>query len=245
MRSRWNLLQTRLSRVVLVAAGITAAAAAADALPADRADEPGLDPPALMHALARIHPDYRLYISGVRPLAPGVSRRLYMGVVRPGAGDPAGRDSSPFAGPGARNDIVYDGEAILAGHSPAFRYLLLDHEYFHARHLAGGTLLPLAGGAGVEIERHYNEAAAWGFNVLEARAGRYPGLRPDEFREALDRQGEHYAALKALMKAKDPGGWTRMADLLRQPDLLVKTGGSRPPADRWHLSGWGRSPAIP
>src|SRR2546426_553754 len=89
------------------------------------------------------------------------------------------------------------------------------------------------------------EAAAWGFNVAEARAGRYPGLRPDEFREALDRQGEHYAALKALMKEKDPGRWSGMADLLRQPELLIKTGGSPLAAGRWHPSGWGRSPAIP
>ena len=244
MRSPRNRLQARLSRVVLVAAGVSIGVAA-HALAADGADQPGLDAPALLHALARIHPDYRLYISGLRPLAPGVSRRLYMALVRPGADDPAGHESAPYAGLGARNDIVYDGEAILAGHSPAFRYLLLDHEYFHARHLAGGTLLPLASGAGAEIERHYNEAAAWGFNVAEARAGRYPGLRPDEFREALDRHGEHFASLKALMKEKDPGRWSGMADLLRQPELLIKTGGSPLAADRWHPSGWGRSPAIP
>jgi len=229
---------------VLVAAGI-AACVAANALPADPAGELALDPSVLNRALAAIHPDYRLYISAVRPLAAGISRRLYMALVRPGADDPAGHDSAPRTGPGARNDIVYDGEAIRVGHSLAFRYLLLDHEYFHARHLAGGTLLPLARGAGADVERHYNEAAAWGFNVAEARAGRYPGLRPDEFREALDRQGEHYAALKALMKEKDPGGWNRIAGLLRQPALLVKTAGSRPSGDRSRPSGWGQSPASP
>ncbi len=244
MCSRRNRPQPPLSRVVLLAAGISAGLAPA-ALAADGADGPRLRPPALIHALAQIHPDYRLYISGVRPLAPCVGRRLYMALVRPGAGDPAGRDSAPYSGPGARNDIVYDEEAILAGHSPAFQCLLLDHEYFHARHLAGGTLLPLASGAGAEIERHYNEAAAWGFNVAEARAGCYPGLRPGEFREVLDRQGEHYAALKALMKQKDPGRWSRMADLLRRPDRLVTTGGSRLSADRWRLFDWGRSPATP
>ena len=244
MHVRRNRLQAGLSRLVLLAAGI-AACVATDPLPADSAGERSLDPSALARALARIHPDYRLYISGMRPLAPGVSRRLYMALVRPGADDPAGPDSAPYSGPGARNEIVYDGEAILAGHTVAFQCLLLDHEYFHARHLAGGTLLPATSGMGADIERHYNEAAAWGFNVAEARAGRYPGLRPDEFREALDRQGEHYAALKALIKEKDPGRWGRIAELLRQPVLFVKTDGSRLSGGRWRLSDWGQSPATP
>ena len=206
---------------------------------------PEIDPPGLIRALAEIHPDYRLYISSVRALPTGVSRRLYMALVRPGAADPAGRDSAPLAGTGARNDIVYDGEAIVSGHGPAWRYLLLAHEYFHARHLAEATLLPIARGSGVELERHYNEAAAWGFNVAEARAGRYPGLTPDEFREALDRYGEHYAALKALMKKQDPERWQLVADLLLQPEALITTAGSPHSAGPGRLSELGRSPAIP
>ncbi len=244
MPRRQYRTRSRLLGAVLFAAGV-AACAARHVLSAEPTGEATLDPPGLMRALARFHPDYRLYVSGVRPLDPGVNRRLYMALVRPGAGDPADRASAPYAGPGARNDIVYDAEAILTGHSLAFRYLLLDHEYFHARHLAGGTLLPLASGAGAEIERHYNEAAAWGYNVAEARAGRYPGLRPDEFREALDRQGEHYAALKALMREKDPATWDRIADLLREPGLLLTKDGSPLSADRWRLFGSDRSPAIP
>ena len=236
--------QARRCRSVLFAVGV-AACAATYGLPADQGGDPTLDPAGLMRALARVHPDYRRYVSGVRPLDPGINRRLYMALVRPGAGDPADHDSAPYAGPGARNDIVYDREAILAGHSLAFRYLLLDHEYFHARHLAGGTLLPLASGAGADIERHYNEAAAWGYNVAEARAGRYPGLRPDEFREALDRQGEHYAALKGLLKEKDPATWGRIAELLRDPGLLITNDGSPLSGDRWRLFGSDRSPAIP
>src|SRR5207249_4121923 len=94
-------------------AGVVAACTATYVLPADPAGDPTLDPPALMRALARFHPDYRQYVSGVRPLDPGISRRLYMALVRPGAGDPADHDSAPYAGPGARNDIVYDAEAIL------------------------------------------------------------------------------------------------------------------------------------
>src|SRR2546425_133823 len=171
-------------------------------------------------------------------LSMGGRQRLFFDVESTGLSKYMERPHATTRRPGARNDIVYDAEAILKGHSLAFRYLLLDHEYFHARHLAGGTLLPLASGAGADIERHYNEAAAWGYNVAEARAGRYPGLRSDEFREALDRQGEHYAALKALIKEKDPGRWGRIAELLRQPVLFVKTDGSRPSGGRWRLSDW-------
>ncbi len=210
----------------------------------DIGDHP-IDPPALIRALALIHPDFGLYISSVRPLPAGVSRRLYMALVRPGAEDPAGRDSAPLTGMGARNDIVYDEAAIAAGHTPAWRYLLLAHEYFHARHLAQATLLPVARGSGIEIERHYNEAAAWGFNVAEARAGRYAGLRPDEFREALDRYGEHYAALKALLKREDPERWRTVAGLLAQPADLITTAGSPPSAGPEHPSGSGQSPATP
>lgn len=234
---------TRLSRVLLAGLALAspAAVAAADLPPAG----PRLDAPGLVRALAEIHPDYRLYISSVRALPAGVSRRLYMALVRPGAADPAGRDSAPLTGTGARNDIVFDEEAIVSGHGPAWRYLLLAHEYFHARHLAEATLLPVARGSGVELERHYNEAAAWGYNVAEARAGRYPGLRPDEFREALDRYGEHYAALKALMKKQDPERWRRVADLLLQPEALITTAGSPPSRGPGRLSAPGQSPATP
>lgn len=244
MQNARNVDWTRLPRILLLAAA-AAFLVAADAVAADPAAVPALDPPALLRALATIHPDYRLYISSVRALPTGVSRRLYMALVRPGANDPAGRDSAPYAGAGARNDIVYDEAAIFLGHSPAWRTLLLAHEYFHARHLAEATLLPVVRGSGVKIERHYNEAAAWGFNVAEARAGRYPGLRPDEFREALDRQGEHYAALKALLKESDPERWGRIADLLRQPDALFTTAASPPPASPARPSGSGQSPATP
>src|SRR2546428_7351130 len=112
-----------------------------------------------------------------------------MALVRRGAPARGGGASARYAGRGARNDIVYDGAAVSSGHSVAWSRLLLDHEYFHARHMAGATLLPVARGDSLEVERHYNEAAAWGFNVAEARAGPYPGLREAEFREALDRLG--------------------------------------------------------
>ena len=216
--TRW----TRPLRQFVVAGG-AAVILAGQSVPARADGGLRLDSPSLVRALARLRPDYSRYIFSVRPLAPGVGGRVYMALVRPGATDPSGRGSAPYAGPGARNDILYDEAAVSSGHSIAWRYLLLDHEYFHARHMAGATLLPVARGDAAELERHYNEAAAWGFNVAEARAGQYPGLREDEFREALDRLGEHYTALRAILKDADPERWNRVSELLRRPDRLIET----------------------
>jgi len=221
MRIRGSACWARLLRNT-VAAGSTACILAGEAPAVVNGVGSHLDPPGLIQALASRRPDYTRYISSVRPLAPGVGRRLYMALVRPGATDPRERGSAPFAGPGARNDIVYDEAAILSDHSLAWRYLLLDHEYFHARHMAGATLLPVPRGEPAELERHYNEAAAGGFNVAMARAGQYSGLREDEFREALDRLSEHYAALRALLKDSDPERWSRVSELLREPARLIE-----------------------
>ena len=244
MQGRGSLRWKRLQKSLLAAGG-AACIAAGEALAAPADDGPRLDPPALVRALATLRPDYTRYIFSVRPLAPGIGHRIYMALVRPGATDPAGRGSAPYAGPGARNDIVYDEAAIASGHSVAWRFLLLDHEYFHARHMAGATLLPLARGGPDAVERHYNEEAAWGFNVAEARAGRYPGLREDEFREALDRLSEHHAALRSLLKDADPKRWIRVSELLRRPAALLTSAGSPPSEAQRRPSGPGQSPATP
>jgi hypothetical protein len=193
-------------------------------LPAPRG---GPDPGAI---LSEIRPDYRDYILALRPLpsgaAAGAVRRVYMVLVRPGAVDPSSRESAPLAGHGARNDVLYDRSSLNGPRSEAWALLLLDHEYFHARHLAGATSLPLPEGVGPEAARHFFEAAAWGFNVAEARAGRYPGLRPDEFSEALDRYGEHYRALRALTREPAPQAWALFSHLLLDPVRLLRTNGS-------------------
>ncbi len=214
------------------------------------------DPPVVPTAadpgglLSFLRPDYRTYIGEVRLVEGGREQRIYMALVRPGATDPSRPESAPFAGPGARNDILYGRASVSGDRSLAWSLLLLDHEYFHARHLAEATSLPLAGRADPEVERHFYEAAAWGFNVGEARAGRYPGLRPDEFREALDRYGEHYAALRDLLKEREVGLRGSLSDLLRIPaglvsaDRVTRSGSPRPAAPA-RLSGPGRSSAIP
>ncbi len=196
--------------------------------------------------LATIRPDYQRFIAALRRLDVSARatardgrepRRIYMALVRPGASDPDRSDSAPFIGSGIRNDVVYDPSSLGTARSAAWSLLLLDHEYFHARHLAGATSLPLPGVVPGEVERHYFEAAAWGFNVAEARAGRYPGLRPDEFREALADYGAHYEALRGLLKETSGERWRAFSDLLRRPVVLVPPAAAEPGA----LAGAGRA----
>jgi hypothetical protein len=172
---------------------IATLAFAAGSLPAFAAD-PAED------VLCALHPDYRTWVKSVRPLQPGDGARasVYMALVRQGAGDAVSGSSAPLLGAGARNDIVYDPAVLAAGRSAAWVQLLLDHEYFHARHLAGGSIVPLPSSLAPAAARHYYEAAAWGYTVARARAGAYPGLSESEFREALDRYGDHARALRQM-----------------------------------------------
>jgi hypothetical protein len=202
-----------------------------------------IDPAEIL--LRDLRPDYRTFVHAIRPMdhVAATGSPVYMALVRTDAGDPGRRESAPYAGPGARNDILYDPGVLGGTRGAAWTTLLLDHEYFHARHLAGATGLPLPLRTGAGIERHFFEAAAWGYTVSEARAGRYPGLREEEFREALDRYGEHYRALRTLTREENPALWSSLADPLRG-DVAVRTAGSPPPAVPARLSGSGRAPAI-
>jgi hypothetical protein len=210
----------RQTRLLSLVATILAGAMLA---PAARAD--GTDPAESL--LASLHPDYRQFISSIRPLAEGEGTRasVYMVLVCPGASDATARASAPLAGTGARNDILYDPGVLRSDRSTAWRQLLLDHEYFHARHLAGSTSVPLPAHLaqrGAAWERHYFEAAAWGWSVAQARAGRYPGLRESEFREALDRLGDH---LRAMRPAGSFAAVTMPASSLR-PEAAAPPAGS-------------------
>ena len=243
MRFRGKAIRERICRELAAGAALLAVLGS-PALAGAGAVTEGIDAIDLTRALSSLRPDYGLYIETLRPLAPDVRRNIYMALVQPGATDPGGRASAPFAGSGARNDIVFDERAIRGGHSGAFVLLLLDHEYFHARHLARTTTVPPAGRVPLEIERRFSEAAAWGFNIAEARAGRYPGLRLDELREALDRYRDHYLALRDLVERDDPGRWDTLALALRRPDL-VTTRDSAPSGDRSRPSDRGRSTGTP
>lgn len=230
---------------VAVAAILPLAAASAPAAPASPAAPAGVIDQAEV-LLRDLRPDYRSFVRAIRPMDTTAATRspVYMALVRAGADDPVRRENAPYAGPGVRNDILYDPGVLAGTRGPAWTMLLLDHEYFHARHLAGVTGLPVPLRSGAGIERHFFEAAAWGYTVGEARAGRYPGLREEEFREALDRYGEHYRALRALTREENPDLWSLLADPLRG-DVAVRAPGSPSPAVPARLAGSGRAPATP
>jgi hypothetical protein len=214
-----------LSAVVAIGCAGASAPAAAGALAspvpqvmvAASAPAPLADPAETV--LGALHPDYRAWVKSVRPLQPGDGERasVYMALVRQGAGDAVSGSSAPVLGPDAHNDIVYDPAVLTAGRSLAWVQLLLDHEYFHARHLAGGSLVPLPAGLSSAAARHYYEAAAWGYTVARARAGSYPGLSEMEFREALDRYGDHARALRQLTGRSVPETLLQHALLTASP----------------------------
>lgn len=253
---------------LVVAAGAPTAAAPVAGFPPAAGPQP--ETAALLaRDLGSIRPDFSAYIGSLRPFNDAPGRRIYMALVQPGATDPTRLASAPLSGTGARNDIVFNARAVMEGHSDAFRLLLLDHEYFHARHLAGTTSVPAPRSLPADLQTRFSEAAAWGFNVAEARAGRYGHLRPGEFREALDRYRDHYAALKALAAGRPGIAWAGVSETLRRPDLLeacpdpasgcvrddaapgagrrdgrASTTAGPPPGDRARPSAPGRSPAI-
>ncbi len=224
---------TRVLAGAVLIVPVAALAAAGATLPVWAAPAEGLPSPAapapmtagtLARELGAFRPDFPIYIGSLRPIAGVTGRRIYMALVQPGATDPTRVASAPLSGRGARNDIVFDARAVMDGHTEAFRRMLLDHEYFHARHLAGTTSVPAPRNVPADLQTRFSEAAAWGFNVAEARAGRYAGLRPDEFREALDRYRDHYAALKTMAAGRTGLEWEEIVEALRRPDLRANAG---------------------
>src|SRR5258706_2490910 len=109
---------------IVAAAGCVSTLLAADLPPGAADASPRPDTPGLTRALALLRPDYARYIASVRPLSAAAGHPVYMALERPGATDPAGPASSPFACQGARNDIVFDSQADSSGHRPAMPYLL-------------------------------------------------------------------------------------------------------------------------
>ncbi|HZE89976.1 MAG TPA: hypothetical protein VE404_10525, partial [Verrucomicrobiae bacterium] len=111
-------------------------AAAWGASPAARPRDPG-DADAI---LGELHPDYASYIHAVRVVgadaAPGAAQSLFSGLVRSGGADPRAKADAPSSGRGARNDVVLFQSSVDPARSAAWRRMILDHEYFHARHLA-------------------------------------------------------------------------------------------------------------
>jgi hypothetical protein len=178
--------------------------------------------------LARLHPDCFLYVGAVRA---GETRfhppTLYMGLVRAGGKDPTRIDDAPVLGRGVKNDIIVYADSKEAGRSAGWGMLLIDHEYFHARHLARGDRTPVPFFGDPDMDRHFYEAAAWGFNLAQAEEGQYPTLTHADYLEAFRNYSMHFDAFRDFILRHDYHAWAHYRRFLpdpatRQPVLLAR-----------------------
>jgi len=177
-----------------------------------------IDSAALLRSL---HADYESYIHAVRIVpdeGSGVSKEaLYSGLVRAGGSDPRLRGDAPISGSGARNDIVLFGSAIDPARAPGWRRLILDHEYFHARHLAKGWRTPLVDFGDGGATHDFYEAAAWGYVWLRALDGTYGDLSPADLREVRALYERHFQAIRAFILKQQPSAWIHYGRFM--PDM--------------------------
>ena len=177
--------------------------------------------------LAGMRPDYAEYVGSIRT---GQTRfhpaTLYMGLVRPGGKDPLQIQDAPLLGRGVRNDIVVYADSREAGRSAGWAMLLIDHEYFHARHLARGDRTPVPSFGNPETDRHYYEAVAWGYNLAQAEEDQYPSLTHADYLEAFRNYTLHFEAFRDYILRHDRTAWAHYHRFLpdpleREPVLLA------------------------
>ena len=168
----------------------------------------GESPTQLAGMLGELRPDYLQFVREIRRL-PGSTAPAghYMALVRPEGNDPLDPDDTPEAGPEVRNDIIFYFDSFEMDRTPAWRLLLLDHEYLHAKHLGGGHKLPLVSFGSQENDRHFYEAAAWGFNVSEAIRDAYGALSDREWAEVRSNHLRHRIAFRKLIERRQPSAW--------------------------------------
>jgi len=169
----------------------------------------------LQETLAALHPDWNEYIGAVRP-AGGAAPNIYLGLVEPGGTDPRRLADAPTPGRARRFDLLFF-PAAAPSDGPWGR-LLLDHEYFHARHLARAADLPLPGFGEAAADRHFREAMAWGYNLRRSRDGVYGDLPSARLAEVTARYREHRDAFQGFVRARDAESWAYYARLLPAPD---------------------------
>lgn len=160
-----------------------------------------------LEILSSLHPDYGIFVGEVRD----GGRRLHpsgllSGLVRPGGENPRDPRDAPRAG--GRNDIIVYDDTFEAGTSTAWHRLLVDHEYFHARHLGRGAEAPAVDFGDEGANRHYYEALAWGYNLERIEQGRYPGLSPREARRSRERYWRHRAGFESWLLRYHADAWS-------------------------------------
>jgi len=201
-RSAWTLLFSGMAVAVLTGAAPPTSGAGDD----------------FEMILASLHPDYAAYVGSIRT-GPGHLHpaNLYMGLVREGGRDPSCRTDAPVAGWGIRNDIVVYADSREADRSLGWAMLLIDHEYFHARHLARGDRTPVPSFAEREATRHYFEAVAWGYNLTQADDGDYPTLTHADYAEAFRNYSLHFEAFRDYILRHDRPAWAYYQRFLPDP----------------------------
>lgn len=206
---------------VCLAAAVTVPAAGAPA-PSPAAPGAILTEDGAALALARLHPDYTKYIHALRVVSAQGARAstdsIYSGLVRTGGREPRMAEDAPESGRGARNDVILFPAVLDPARSAGWRELILDHEYFHARHLARGWSAPLADFGDAAMNKSYYEALAWSYVLERAREGVYASLSAPDFREVAATYKRHHDALRKEILERQPTAWMHYGRFLVDPD---------------------------
>ena len=185
--------------------------------------------------LASLHPDYASYISDVRygptRLHPAT---LYAGLVRSGGLDPRDPAQAPAPGRGATNVLIVYADMFEPWRSDAWRLLITDHEYFHARHLARGFDIPLAGFGVRRADTAYREALAWCWVLRRGLAGVYGPLSDREISEVSARYTENYEAFLGFVIERQASAWAHYGRFLPDLESLITQASSAPTAAIQH-----------
>jgi hypothetical protein len=159
--------------------------------------------------LVAMHPDHARYIRSVRTAPAGASRaNIYLGLVRVGGNDPRDPADAPRPGAQQRYDVLVFPPPTATSWSDGWRRLLVDHEYFHARHLARGDRLPHPTFARASANRHFQEALAWGYNLQRMAENSYGTLPENRRREVLQHYQRHRQALARYVQREQPSAWS-------------------------------------
>ena len=159
--------------------------------------------------LEAMHPDHARYIRAVRPAPTGVSPAdLYLGLVRSGGRDPRDPADAPRPGARQRYDMLVFRPSASDSWSDGWSRLLVDHEYFHARHLARGDHLPHPTFARPSANRHFQEALAWGYNLQRLAEHRYGDLPERRRQEVLQQYRRHRQALARYVRQRQASSWS-------------------------------------
>jgi hypothetical protein len=172
--------------------------------------------------LGALHADWPRFIHAIRVVSFDRARvsptGIYSGLVRPGGGDPRIRSDAPLSGSRARNDLILYPSAFEGRRGAGWLTLILDHEYFHARHLARSAPPPLVDFGDRAGNTHYYEATAWSYVLSQARGGVYGELTAGDLREVTATYRRHYDAFREYVEERQPSAWMHYGRYLVSPD---------------------------